>query len=80
MPHISVKIFPGRTEAAKRDFALAVRQAAVEYLGADSAHVTVAMEEIAPADWYEQVYRTEVLDNANLVFPPAYHLEPDELR
>lgn len=70
MPHISAKIFPGRSEEAKRAFALAVRRAAVEYLNGSEAHITVSVEDVPPAEWYERVYLPEVVNNPHMILPP----------
>ena len=51
IPYISVKLFSGRSRESKESFALAVRQAAIDILGADGQYVTVAMQDVEPAVW-----------------------------
>lgn len=80
MPHISAKIFAGRSEEAKREFALAVRAAAVEHLGGEERYVTVSVEDVLPAEWYERVYLPEVSQNPHIVLIPQYTLTPDKLK
>lgn len=48
MPHIAVKLWPGRSEEEKRAFARAVADDAARYLHADKAWVSVSIEEIEP--------------------------------
>ena len=51
MPHIAVKLWPGRSEEEKTAFARAVADDAARYLHADRAWVSVSIEEIAPEAW-----------------------------
>lgn len=56
---------------------MAVRQAAIDILGADGQYVTVAMQDVEPAVWKDQVYTAEIVDNPHLILrhnaivPPA---------
>jgi 4-oxalocrotonate tautomerase len=68
MPHISVKLYPGRTEEQKKAFARRVVEAAEEELEASSAHISVAIQEVAPEDWEEAVYKPEVLANEKYLY------------
>ena len=67
MPYISVKLFPGRSREAKEAFALAVRQAAVDLLNADSQYVTVSVQDVDPSVWKEQVFAPEIVGNPHLI-------------
>ena len=51
MPHIIVKMYPGRSEQQKWQLADAI--------GSEDS-VSVAIEEIAPADWTEKVYKPDI--------------------
>ena len=51
MPHIAVKLWPGRSEEEKTAFARAVADDAARYLHADKAWVSVSIEEIEPEAW-----------------------------
>ena len=49
MPHISVKLYPGKSEEMKENMAKAVRKALAEESGVWSPDdISVSMEEIAP--------------------------------
>ena len=49
MPHINVKLYPGRSEEMKEKLAKAVRKALAEESGVWSADdISVSVEEIAP--------------------------------
>jgi len=60
MPHIIVKMYPGRSEQQKRQLAEAIVKDVVAIAGGSEDSVSVAIEEIAPADWTEKVYKPEI--------------------
>ena len=60
MPHIAVKLWPGRSEEEKRAFARAVADDAARYLHADKAWVSVSIEEIELEKPDIQYVRSEV--------------------
>lgn len=55
MPHIDVKMFPGRDDSLKKSFADKVRKAAVEALGCPADDLSVSVEEVAPENWNRDV-------------------------
>lgn len=60
MPHISVKMYPGRTEETKKRIAERVRDCLVEEMQMEPKYFSVSVEEIEKADW-----QTEVVDQMN---------------
>ncbi len=77
MPHIAVKLWPGRSEeektafaraVAKTAFARAVADDAARYLHADKAWVSVSIEEIEPEAWEETVVRPEILEKPDVQY------------
>lgn len=74
MPHITVKLYPGRSEDEKKQLAAKIVQDVVSTLNISEASVSVAIEEVAPSDWPEKVYRQEIMDNEkNLYKKPGYN-------
>ncbi len=63
MPHIIVKMYPGRSEQQKRQLADAIVKDVVAIVGGSEDSVSVAIEEISPADWTEKVYKPEIQKN-----------------
>ena len=61
MPHVIVKMYPGRSEQQKAQLAEAIT--ALARVGADA--VSVAIEEITAKDLPEQVYRPDILGHAD---------------
>ena len=74
MPHIVVKMYPGRSKQQKAQLAEAIVKdvMAVTHCGADS--VSVAIEDVSPQDWTEQVYKPEILAKADTLYKkPGYN-------
>lgn len=60
MPHIVVKMYAGRSEAQKRRIAEALTTAIMEADGCAERSVSVAIEDVQPADWSRAVYDLEI--------------------
>ena len=56
MPHVSVKLWPGRSEQTKQQLADAIVEDVVNIIGCGEESVSVAIEEIDSKDWKEKVY------------------------
>ena len=56
MPHVSVQLWPGRSEQTKQRLAEAIVEDVVSIIGCGEESVSVAIEEIDPKDWKEKVY------------------------
>lgn len=73
MPHISIKMLKGRTDAQKAIAADKVSQALCEAIGCNKKHVSVSVEDFTPEEW-QNVYKEEIVDGASrLVITPDYN-------
>jgi len=72
MPHIDIKMFSGRTEEKKKEVAEAIVEAMMESLGCERSHLAVAIHDVEPDKWNEEVknkvdaskvYAGEVFEN-----------------
>ena len=73
MPHVIVKLWPGKTEQQKRRLADAITKDVMEIFHYGDESVSVAMEEIGPQDWAEKVYKPEIVNKAaSLYKKPGY--------
>ena len=68
MPHIVVKLWPGRTEEQKAAMARALVEAAGKNLNASPQWLSVAIEEVAPENWEEQVVAPEIDGKADTLY------------
>ena len=74
MPHVIVKLYPGRSAEQKKRLAREIVKQVVEIAACKEKSVSVAIEEVAPDDWAENVYRPDIIDNKeNLVVTPGYN-------
>lgn len=60
MPHVIVKLWPGKSEEQKRELAERITKDVVDVLDYGEESVSVAMEEIKPRDWLEKVYKPDI--------------------
>jgi 4-oxalocrotonate tautomerase len=74
MPHIIVKLYPGRSEQQKQQLADAITRDVISIAKCEEKSVSVAFEEIDQADWAEKVYRPEILDKSDKLYKePGYN-------
>jgi 4-oxalocrotonate tautomerase len=60
MPHVIIKLWPGKTEAQKARLAEKIAHDVMEVLDYGEESVSVAMEEIKSSDWAKQVYQPDI--------------------
>lgn len=63
MPHIIVKLYPGRTEEQKISLAEQITKDVVTIAKCPAEAVSVAIEEVEPERWNEEVYKPYILNN-----------------
>ena len=75
MPHVIVKLWPGKSEAQKRRLAERIAQDVMDVLGYGEESVSVAMEEVEARDWAEKVYKPDILNKPEQLYKkPGYDL------
>jgi len=73
MPHVIVKLFPGRSEEQKRKLADEIVKDVVAIANCAEKSVSVAFEEIEEKDWAEKVYQPDILDKKDSLYKePGY--------
>lgn len=73
MPHVIVKLWPGHSEQKKQNLSDAIVKTLVSTINTSVNSVSVAIEEIRPDEWMEQVYRPYIEKNmAELYKKPGY--------
>jgi 4-oxalocrotonate tautomerase len=74
MPHIIVKLYPGRSETQKKKLAEKIAQDVVLIADCEKRVVSVAFEEIAPEDWADSVYKPDILEKQSSLYKkPGYN-------
>jgi 4-oxalocrotonate tautomerase len=73
MPHVIVKLWPGKSEQQKRRLAEAITKDVMEILDYGQESVSVGMEEIRPQDWADQVYQSDIVGHPERLYKkPGY--------
>ena len=73
MPHVIVKMWPGKSEKQKARLAEAITRDVMDILDYGEESVSVAIEEIKARDWAEQVYRSDIKKNWDMLYKePGY--------
>ncbi|MCG1024304.1 MULTISPECIES: tautomerase family protein [Dehalobacter] len=73
MPHIIVKLWPGRSDEQKIALADKMAEAMTEIMGIPDNNISVSFEEVAKEKWTEEVYNTDILDKESLLYKkPGY--------
>ena len=75
MPHVIVKLWPGKSEAQKSRLAERIAQDVMDVLGYREESVSVAMEEVEARDWAEKVYKPDIVGKPDQLYKkPGYDL------
>jgi 4-oxalocrotonate tautomerase len=73
MPHVIVKLWPGKSERQKQKLAEGVTKAVMTSLGYGAESVSVSMEEVAPGDWTKKVYKPDIINGPGKLYKrPGY--------
>ena len=73
MPHVIVKMWPGKPEKQKARLADAITRDVMEILNYGEESVSVAIQEVAARDWAEQVYKPDIQENRDKLYKePGY--------
>lgn len=73
MPHVVVKLWPGKSEQQKQRLAEAITQDVMSVLNYGEESVSVAFEEVKSKDWMEKVYKPDIQSKWDQVYKkPGY--------
>ncbi len=73
MPHISVKMYPGRTEEQKIRFAEKLVALARAELGCGEGSLSIAIEEVPEGEWMSRVYDRDIRESVDRLYKrPGY--------
>jgi 4-oxalocrotonate tautomerase len=78
MPHVIVKLWPGKTEEQKAALSQAIADGVMRILGSKETSVSVAFEEVDSQDWTAKVFEPDILGKwGNLTKQPGYGPRPE---
>jgi 4-oxalocrotonate tautomerase len=68
VPHVIVKLWPGRTEEQKKELANRIARDVIETLNAPETSVSVSIQEVSKEKWNDEVYKPEIIDKAETLY------------
>lgn len=78
MPHVIIKMMPGRTKKQKEEMAREVTNAIIKTAACKATSVSIAVEEIKRSDWKKKVYIPYIVKKAKyLIQKPGYEMETE---
>ena len=73
MPHVIVKLWPGKSEKQKAKLAEEITKAVMTVLNYGEESVSVAMEEVGADEWMDKVHKRDILGKPQLIYKkPGY--------
>ncbi len=73
MPHVIVKLWPGKSEHQKARLAEKIVEDVTKVLNYGEESVSVAFEEVDSQDWAEKVYQPDIVRNSDRPYKkPGY--------
>ena len=73
MPHVIVKLWPGKSRQQKQQLADEITRSVTSVLGYGDESVSVGFEEISADDWMKQVYEQDIVAAPDRLFKkPGY--------
>jgi 4-oxalocrotonate tautomerase len=75
VPHVIVKLWPGKSEQQKRKLAQEITESVTRILGYGEESVSVGIEEVAAKDWSEEVYGPDIIQKPTTIYKkPGYQM------
>ena len=68
MPHIIVKMYPGRTEDQKKNLAIVLNRATMDSLNVPDEAISISIEEVPKEAWDSTVTKIDILPKLNNVY------------
>jgi len=74
MPHVIIKMYPGRTAEQKKRLVESITDSFIRVANVSDASLSVDIVEIAPEEWPDKVYRHDILDRYDSLYKkPGYN-------
>jgi 4-oxalocrotonate tautomerase len=73
VPHVIVKLWPGKSEQQKVRLAEEIVKDVTKILNYGEESISVSIEEVEPQDWAEKVYQPDIVNNPEKLYKkPGY--------
>jgi 4-oxalocrotonate tautomerase len=77
MPHVIVKLWPGKSEQQKNRLAEAIIKDVMDILHYGEESMSVAIEEVKSQDWVEKVYKPDIRNQWDKLYKKPGYDEKD---
>jgi 4-oxalocrotonate tautomerase len=75
MPHVIVKLWPGKSEQQKQQLADAITADVMSVLGYGEESVSVSLEEVPSEAWAAEVYHPDIIAKSGQLYKkPGYRM------
>ena len=75
MPHVIVKLWPGKSDQQKTRLAEKISKEVMDVFNYAEESVSVGFEEISSQDWKEKVYKPDIRDKWDKLYKkPGYEM------
>jgi 4-oxalocrotonate tautomerase len=74
MPHVIVKLYPGKSDEIKTRLAREITKSITRIADCKERSVSVSIQEIEPEKWAQTVYKPDIIEKAETLFKkPGYN-------
>lgn len=74
MPHIIIKMYPGRSEEQKHKLVDCIASDVADIAKCELKSISIAIEEVPSEEWAEKVYRPDIQAKSHLLYKePGYN-------
>ena len=77
MPHVIIKLWPGRTVDQKRALAYKVAAALKDAIQVPESSISIAIEEVPKSEWKEKVYDREISGKIDTLYKKPDYTPPE---
>ncbi len=76
MPHVIVKLWPGKSDAQKAELADRITKDVMEVFHYGEESISVALEEVEASEWRDKVYTPDILHKQDQLYKkPGYDID-----
>jgi 4-oxalocrotonate tautomerase len=74
MPHIIIKMYPGRSEEQKRKLVDSIASSISSIANCELKSISIAIEEVPSEEWAEKVYKPDIIGKSHTLYKePGYN-------
>jgi 4-oxalocrotonate tautomerase len=77
VPHVIVKLWPGKSEKQKRKLAEEITRSVMSTLHYGAESISVAFEEVEARHWATKVYQTHIVGHEDELYKKPDYMMPD---